>query len=246
MNQKFSGDVGQVAGHDVKSNSAQASVNLHFHSGESKPVVTKVISDRQRNVIARKAFEIQGKTGTDKLMVYRRLMTVFNFKKMDDMPRDVYERALKYLDGWIRNGTMLQVPVALKQTDVTSPSSIETSKPSIPAVQRTPRHPLDVVASAMPPTASHPTSKRQWTRYGVTAPICLGLLVLAAIFYFEIGRRPATEQVAATEATPLHCEYGGSRYTVGSIVMQAGKRARCIEAVGHGVEWQPLATSKRH
>ncbi|MCS6473385.1 hypothetical protein NX871_26065 [Burkholderia thailandensis] len=108
MNQKFSGDIGQVAGGDVKSNSAQTNVNLHFHGSDLKSAVPKFISDRQRNAIARKAFEIQAKTGTDKLMVYRRLMTVFDFERMDEMPRNVYERVIKYLDSWIRNGTLGQ------------------------------------------------------------------------------------------------------------------------------------------
>lgn len=249
MNQKFSGEVGQVAGRDVKSSSAQASVNLHFHSGESKPVVTKFISDKQRNVIARKAFEIQDRTGTDKLMVYRRLMTVFDFKKMDEMPRDAYERALKYLEGWIRNGTMGQVPLASTKSDIKPSPGIEplkSSELSIPEAQETLPIPANAVTSEALPTASPAGDDRQRQRFGAVTAIGVGALACAAILYYQVDKRYTPTQSAVSESTPLQCEYGGSRYTVGSIVMQAGMRARCTDAVGHGVEWQPLATNKRH
>lgn len=249
MNQKFSGEVGLVAGRDVKSSSAQASVNLHFHSGESKAVVTKFISDKQRNVIARKAFEIQDRTGTDKLMVYRRLMTVFDFKKMDEMPRDVHERALKYLDGWIRNGTMGQVPAASTRSDIKPLSGIEPSKPSelsIPEVPETQPLPANAMTSEALTTASHAGDDRQRQRFRAFTAISVGALVCAAILYYQVDKRYTPTQSAVSESAPLQCEYGGSRYTVGSIVMQAGMRARCAEAVGRGVEWQPLATNKRH
>src|SRR5690348_12784526 len=101
MEQKFTGNIGQVAGRDVKTNSAQSNVSVHIHN---EPKI-RYISDRQRSAIARKAYQIQATTQTDKLMVYRRLMTVFKFPNMDEMPRDVYQRAMSYLEVWLRNGT---------------------------------------------------------------------------------------------------------------------------------------------
>ncbi len=77
---------------------------MYIHN-EPKP---RYISDRQRSAIARKAYQIRAKTQTDKLMVYRRLMTVFKFPNMDEMPRDVFQRAISYLEGWLRNGTTEQ------------------------------------------------------------------------------------------------------------------------------------------
>ena len=249
MNQKFSGDVGQVAGGDVKSSSAQTNVNVHFHGGESKSVVTKFISDKQRNAIARKAFEIEAKTGTDKLMVYRRLMTVFDFERMDEMPRNAYERAIKYLDGWIRNGTLGQVPAALAQQEVKEPapaaaqpvtaSELPAERPVPPAVAVTTPAPAPAPAAA--PSPVHQPSKRSsWLAVAIAVIVTGGI---AAALYAMTHRSDALAQAQAAEP-PHHCEYGGDRYSPGSVVMQAGVRRQCV-AIEGGAAWQKADAARR-
>lgn len=243
MNQKFSGDVGQVAGHDVKSNSAQSNVNFHFHGGEAKPVVTRFISDRQRNVIARKAFEIQGRTGTDKLMVYRRLMTVFDFERMDEMPRNVYGRAIKYLDSWIRNGTLGQAPAAPVQQDVKEPTPAET-QPIVPSASQEERPALEVVATPLADPEPVPAQHQGWKLPRAVVSVAVtAAIVGVAVLYFAAYRpdAPAPTQAAGT---PLHCEYAGSRYSLGSVVMQAGVRRQCA-SVADGAAWQKADAARR-
>ncbi|RQR31565.1 alpha/beta hydrolase [Burkholderia sp. Bp9142] len=251
MNQKFSGDVGQVAGGDVKSNSAQANVNFHFHSEKQVPVVTKFISDRQRNAIARKAFEIEEKTGTDKLMVYRRLMTVFDFERMDEMPRNVYERAIKYLNGWIRNGTLAQTPTAPAQQEAkepepaapqpVAPSDLPAENPVPPAVTATTPEPAPSPSPVPAPTPVHQQSKRSpWLAVAVAATAA-GAIAVA--LYVVTHRSDAPAQAPATEP-PGHCEYGGDRYSPGSVVMQAGVRRQCV-AVDGGAAWQKADAARR-
>ncbi|WP_175908435.1 MULTISPECIES: alpha/beta hydrolase [unclassified Burkholderia] len=240
MIQKFSGDVGQVAGGDVKSNSAQTNVNVHFHGSGPKPIVTQFISDRQRNAIARKAFEIQAKTGTDKLMVYRRLMTVFEFERMDEMPRNVYERAIKYLDGWIRNGTLGQTPGAPASKEVKEPAPavpqpVAPSDPVPPVVATTPAEPAPPVVPAQPQKKRSP-----WfaVSIGVTAAMAI------AVMYVVVPHSDASAQTQAAEL-PRHCEYGGNRYSPGGVVMQAGIRQQCVTDGERGARWE-RAPGGRH
>ncbi|EKS9886521.1 alpha/beta hydrolase [Burkholderia pyrrocinia] len=252
MNQKFSGDVGQVAGGDVKSNSAQTNVNVHFHGGESKPVVTKFISDKQRNAIARKAFEIQAKTGTDKLMVYRRLMSVFDFERMDEMPRHVYERAIKYLDGWIRRGTLGQTPETPAQPQVTAP--VLTAAPSTvrneflaeqpsPSIVAAPLEPTPA-AEPVPVTASAPVQQERKRLPWVAAVLIAAAVMVAAALYVVASRRDVPAQFQAVEL-PQHCEYGGNRYSPGGVVMQAGIRQQCVTDGVRGARWE-RAPGGRH
>lgn len=243
MNQKFSGEVGQVAGRDVKSSSAQASVNLYFHSGESKPVVTKFISDKQRNVIARKAFEIQGRTGTDKLMVYRRLMTVFDFERMEVMPRNVYGRAIKYLDSWIRNGTLGQAPATPAQQDVKESTPAETQS-IVPSASQDERPAPEV--NATPPADPEPAPVQQQGRKLPWAAVSIAVtatMVVAAVLYVAVYRPNAPVQTRVA-GTPLHCEYAGNRYSLGSVVMQAGVPRQCA-AVADGAAWQKADAQRR-
>ncbi|VWD07550.1 phage-encoded membrane protein [Burkholderia aenigmatica] len=252
MNQKFSGDVGQVAGGDVKSNSAQTNVNLHFHSSEPKPVETKFISDKQRNSIARKAYEIEAKTGTDKLMVYRRLMSVFDFKRMNEMPCNVYERAIKYLDSWIRNGTLGQAPSAPAQQEAKVPETA-ASQPVVPSelpANRTVPPAVAATAPAFAPSPSpvpapapvHQQSKRSpWLAVAVAATAAGSI---AAALYVVAPRPEMRAQTLAIEL-PQHCEYGGNRYSPGGVVMQAGIRQQCVTDGERGARWE-RAPGSRH
>ncbi|WP_334070398.1 alpha/beta hydrolase [Burkholderia cepacia] len=260
MNQKFSGDVGQVAGGDVKSNSAQTNVNVHFHGGDSKPAVTKFISDRQRNAIARKAFEIEEKTGTDKLMVYRRLMTVFDFERMDEMPRAAYERAIKYLDGWIRRGTLGQTPDGPTQPEVKAPTL--TASPSTARIEPAAERPTSqIVAETLPEparaaepalapvrepapvAASAPVQQERRRSPWVAVSIVAAMLVAAAL-YVVVPHHEVPAQLQAVEPSQ-HCEYGGNRYSPGGVVMQAGIRQQCVADGERGARWE-RAPGGRH
>ncbi|WP_231716814.1 hypothetical protein [Burkholderia ubonensis] len=48
MDQKCSGEVGQIAGRDVKDSNSQANVNNHLHNGAK---AKRYISDRQRRAV---------------------------------------------------------------------------------------------------------------------------------------------------------------------------------------------------
>ncbi|MBU9247003.1 alpha/beta hydrolase [Burkholderia multivorans] len=247
MNQKFGGEIGQVAGGDVKSNSAQTSVNVHFHGGEPKADATKFITDKQRAAIARRAFEIEAKTGTDKLMVYRRLKTVFGFEFIEQMPRSTYERAIKYLDSWIRNGNLGHPPAPSGQQKIKHPTSpAPTVHCESPVPQPQTSVPIAVTpalaASAMSPALVQQNGKRP--RRGAMALAVIAVIVAAAgaYFYVERHRTDVVERVQAAE--PVHCEYGGDRYSPGSIVMQVGVRRQCVAADGVAA-WQKADVAVR-
>ncbi|MGS0892745.1 alpha/beta hydrolase [Burkholderia stagnalis] len=261
MNQKFSGDVGQVAGRDVKTNSAQTNVNVHFHGGESKSDVTKFISDKQRNAIARKAFEIEAKTGTDKLMVYRRLMTVFDFERMDEMPRAAYERAIKYLDGWIRRGTLGQTTDVPAQPEVKAPTL--TASPSTvriePTVERSTSQNIAATTLLEPARAAEPTPApvREPAPVAASTPVqqerrrspwgavsIVAAMIVAAALYVVVPHNEVPAQLQSAEPSQ-HCEYGGSRYSPGGVVMQAGIRQQCVTDGERGARWE-RAPSGRH
>ncbi|MBU9520251.1 alpha/beta hydrolase [Burkholderia multivorans] len=247
MNQKFDGEIGQVAGGDVKSNSAQTSVNVHFHGGESNAEATKFITDKQRAAIARRAFEIEAKTGTDKLMVYRRLKTVFGFEFIEQMPRSTYERAIKYLDSWIRNGNLGHPPDPSNQQKAKHTSS---SGPTVhrdsPVTQPQAACPIAVAptptASAMSFVPVQQNGSWQRRRAIALLVIAAASAAVGAYFYFETRRADVDERVQAAE--PLRCEYGGDRYSPGSIIMQAGVRRQCVTADG-AAAWQKADTAVR-
>jgi hypothetical protein len=236
---EFEREVGQVAGGNIKSNTVQAHVDLHIHHG----VDPTPVSDRQRNAIARKAFEIESKTGTDKLMVYRRLMSVFNFESMDTLPREKYARVMSYLDGWLRNGMAGQT-AAPRQPQRPAGQGLDA-----PGVRRAPaptsmvaelRQPMFIQSSMLNPGAK----KLPWR------VVCAGVLALAglAVGAYAMGGRllaPTLAPVVAPVAPrALQCEYGGARYTIGSIVMQAGMRQQCV-AAGEHAAWEQAPSHRR-
>lgn len=240
MNQKFEGSIGQVAGRDVKTNSAQSSVNVHIHNGPGD----KYVSAKQRNAIARKAYEIEAKTQTDRLMVYRRLMTVFKFSSMDEMPRDVFPRAMSYLNGWLRNGTTEQVAkvphaaVVAATTPKEIADSVETL-PSPPALMLRPDGPAGDMHSA--PTQVSGSRRGIPNRIRIAAVV---VIALSASGYFVVNHVRAVGQVEK-QAAGTQCEYGGDRYSIGSVVLQAGLRQKCVALADHGAGWQPLTPSGR-
>lgn len=241
MEQKFGGDIGQVAGRDVKNNAAQANVNIHLHNGaESK----RYISDRQRRAIAAKIYDLEATTGVEKLIVYRRLMTRFNFQSMDQMPRDLYERVTRYLDGWIRNGSADQTAPSVAQQEFGRPMS-EAPRPPEPtdsqaaAVAQTALSATLGGAAAVPRQPPKRRTSPAVVSLGITASI-----VFAGALYVATNRADVSAQIPPAETSP-HCEYAGQRYTVGSIVRQEGIRQKCDAAPGRSAAWQPVTASGR-
>lgn len=239
MVQKFSGEVGQVAGRDVKSSNAHANVNIHLHNGtESK----RYISDRQRRAIAAKVFELEERTGVEKLIVYRRLMTCFRFQSMDELPRDVFERVMRYLDGWLRNGTADQAVARHGQPEGGESIPI-TSSPITPA-DKPPGFAVAARDVMHPPFAPLPKQTRQTSWLPIFLAITASMGVFAAVAW--VAHRPSHEAQPQTVTLPLHCEYAGNRYTVGSIVRQEGLRQRCEATIDHTAEWLPLSAGSGH
>ncbi|MFL9993064.1 alpha/beta hydrolase [Paraburkholderia sediminicola] len=242
MEQKFNGNIGQVAGRDVKTNSAQSNVSVHIHN-EPKP---RYISDRQRSAIARKAYQIQAKTQTDKLMVYRRLMTVFKFPNMDEMPRDVYQRAMSYLEVWLRNGTTEQasakatsqnpVHVVDRSRHVATEGTSNSVAPTKPVVLEAPIF-TQTAATIAPP----PAKQKPW-RAGAVA--CGAIAALAAVTYIAVGRSTASAELPAAPVA-TQCEYGGHHYSIGSVVLQAGLRQQCVTTGENAATWEKLNAGRR-
>ncbi|MDY7792179.1 alpha/beta hydrolase [Burkholderia ubonensis] len=252
MVQKFSGEVGQVAGRDVKTSNAQANVSIHLH-GEI--AAKQHISVKQRRAIGAKVYELEAKTGVEKLMVYRRLMAVFDFPNMEQMPRDVFDRAMRYLDSWVRNGTTGPTP----STDTQPESKERLAQSSVPHVVSEPKQPRtvtnDVAPAAIaafteqvvsaPPSAAPVTSakERKPLSWLAVSGVFVGAAVAATLLY-GITIRPTEVTQVAVSNTSAHCEYAGSRYSVGSVVMQAGVRQQCA-STGDGIEWQRIEPSHR-
>ncbi|KWE66099.1 hypothetical protein WL77_14980 [Burkholderia ubonensis] len=252
MVQKFSGEVGQVAGRDVKTSNAQASVNIHLH-GEL--AAKRHISVKQRRAIGAKVYELEAKTGVEKLMVYRRLMAVFDFPNMEQMPRDVFDRAMRYLDSWVRSGTTGPTP----STDTQPESKERVAQSSVPRAANEPKQPQPImndvasaviaipteqVVSAPPPAAPVASAKE---RKSLSWLVVSGVFVCAAVgatLLYGVTSRPTEGTQAAASNMSSHCEYAGSRYSVGSVVMQAGVRQQCT-STGDGIEWQKVEPSRR-
>lgn len=240
MNQKFNGEVGQVAGGDVKASNAQANVNIHLHSGaESK----QYISERQRRAIGAKVFELEAKTGVEKLMVYRRLRTVFKFPSMDEMPRDLFERVMRYLDGWIRNGSADQparasVQSKLNEQKHAAPQSVASAESQAEHAVRQ----AEVMASIEPESTQVQQQKKQSPWLAVSIAVMVTTAV-AATLYVVMHRPDESVQNQAAFSSP-HCEYGGNRYSLGSVVMQVGVRRQCA-TTGDGAAWQKADTARR-
>ncbi|ORC46262.1 hypothetical protein B2G74_27570 [Burkholderia sp. A27] len=235
MEQKFTGDIGQVAGRDVKSNSAQSSVNVHIHNGPK----TKYISDRQRRAIAHRVYQIEAKTGTDKLMVYRRLMAVFKFSSMDEMPHDLYERATSYLDTWLRNGTTDQPSVKAKTQRPAQPTETRTydATENLTAIAAPDRSSL----SHQPVTVAPAKPTVSWRAVAVA---CGVIAAAAAVTYIVMERSAASAQLPDPPVA-AQCEYGGHHYSIGSVVLQAGLRQQCVTTDQHDATWEKLGAGRR-
>lgn len=162
MKQRFTGDIGQVAGGDIKTNSARAHVDLHIHHGLDVNYVT----DGQHEAIARQAIQLEA--GAEKGIVYRPLMSV------------------------------------------SSASSLNTVT----------RH----------------TARTPWIAM-VSAGSAIAALATAA---YVLVKHTSAPPVLALEHA-MRCEYGGDRYSIGSVVMQAGVRQQCVSSGGQAAAWHPVA-----
>lgn len=245
MDQKFSGGVGQVAGRDVKNSNSQANVSIHLHNGEN---AKRYISDRQRRAIGAKVFELEAKTGVEKLIVYRRLMTRFKFQSMDEMPRDMFERVMRYLDGWIRNGTTEQLPTP---ATVAAPirrvieERIPDSMPQATSAEPSIMPKESAFSPASPSPAALPENQPNRFPWLTVCLAAIAITAIAGTLYVVMNRTTDYALNQSADAS-RHCEYGGTRYTVGSIVRQDGLRQRCEATPGHAAAWQPLAANGRH
>lgn len=242
MEQKFNGNIGQVAGRDVKTNSAQSNVSVHIHN-EPKP---RCISDRQRSAIARKAYQIQAKTQTDKLMVYRRLMTVFKFPNMDEMPRDVYSRAMSYLEVWLRNG--MTEPASINATSRNPVRTAEMPRHDVTegasnaaAPKRSVALDLPIITRPAPTIAPAPARQMPWRSIVIASGV---IATLAVATYVVVERSTASEQLPAAPVA-TRCEYGGHHYSIGSVVLQAGIRQQCVATGENAATWEKLSTGRR-
>lgn len=188
MEQKFSGEVGQVAGRDVKSSNAQASVSIHLHTGAEY-----------------------------------------------EMPRDLLDRVTRYLDGCMPDGAADQAAPASDRPVVQVP---------IPATSQTPAsagNPAPQVdATRLEKPVPPRWQKRPLSWLAVSIAVAAAAAVASTLYAMVL--RPGVSARNQTVGAPSHCEYGSSRYTVGSIVMQAGRRAQCTETGERGVTWQQLDT----
>ncbi|WP_157658576.1 hypothetical protein [Burkholderia ubonensis] len=237
--QNFRGEIGHVAGRDIKANNSLSNVSLHFHNAQ----YMQCISNRQRNAIARRALKIQIQTGTDKLIVYQRLMMVFDFHNMAEMPSAIYKRVIAYLDAWLKNGWTDDMagtaPWRLKsshdwQVDRTKAAS-ELTTISAPAHASQ----LGLSADRQTTSAVTPTPSGRpmpWHKLAVVSAMTAALVVSVCVVVWGSmvpGREPFT-------SVSMQCEYGGYRYSLGSIVPQAGTLLRCVEVGLHSVKWHAM------
>ncbi|CAN7190609.1 alpha/beta hydrolase [Trinickia sp. LjRoot230] len=239
MNQKFEGEVGQVAGRDVKANSAQANVNIHVNSGmDPNAEGLRYISERQRAAIARRVFLLQEKTGVERLIVYRRLMTVFSFQSMDEMPHDLYKGVTRYLDTWIRDGTTERTRSTPTQREAKTQG--DARQPNVSVPMDCP--PSDAATSTVVQPASPSALSPEKGAFSIEKlSMVIGAITAGAVLYIATSGQLGIAAQAETPKPPPHCEYDGSRYSVGSVVRQDGIRQRCEETAEHAGRWNSLA-----
>ncbi|RBL66016.1 alpha/beta hydrolase, partial [Pseudomonas sp. MWU13-2625] len=131
-------------------------------------------------------------------------------------------------------------------------------EPSVPPVVTAPaRAPesarLDVAAQApdpapvsspVPGPASAPAQQQRkrwgWPAVSIAATAAM---VIAAVQYVGAHHPDTPAQIQVAEPAH-HCEYGGDRYSPGSVVMQAGIRRQCV-AVDDGAAWQKADLARR-
>lgn len=230
---EFKREVGQVAGGDIQSNTAQAHVDLHIHHSTNVTFIT----ERQRSAINRKAYQIEVRTGTDKLMVYRRLMSVFGFARMDSLPRDEYARVMSYLDAWLRSGTapLLSGNVA-RNTGQRSRAASAAGPKALRALG------CQGGARCAEPAAKFATGRTRTSWRTVVASTAAAVAIGSGL-YFALEQRAVANAGASAQAQ--HCEYDGTRYSIGSVVLQAGARQRCATTLNRMPTWQPHESKQR-
>ncbi|MGI4816360.1 MAG: alpha/beta hydrolase [Janthinobacterium lividum] len=228
---QFERDVGQVAGGDIKTNTTRAHVYLHIHHGSDVSPIT----ERQRNAITRKAVQIEAETGTEKQMVYRRLMNVFGCSNVETLPRGMYARVVSYLDGWLRYGSATPPPTASRVRGAAragSTADLIASRSSATAPSDREGETAVMQASSV---GDAPHSKSNATRI-LLAVGAIGTIVAAS----SVATKWASHAAELSAHHVAQCEYGGERYSAGSVLMQAGLRQQCAVATGIAT-WQPIA-----
>jgi len=233
---EFKCEVGQVVGGSSHSNTAQTYVDVHVHHRDGMATISK----RQRSAIESKVHQIQQKTGIDEQMVYRRLMSWFDFESMDEIPARKFSKVMSYLDHWLVNGT------------VTSPG-IDNHR-SDQHVRRSKRHSLNLESEhfseipavytsreSVPPTAPkgavEAMHKSPWALLGLATLIVVILAsCVGAVMHILTDK-------ASVSATTEHasCQYGDHLYSIGSVLNQAGVTKTCIRNQVLTAEWQALA-----
>jgi hypothetical protein len=232
---EFKREVGQVVGGDAQSNTAQAHIDLHVHQSAS----AAPISERQRHALARKIFEIHEKTGIDTLMVYRRIMSRFDFESMDVMPSRTFSKAMSYLDGWLRNGT------AAPPDRATPPSTLKNRKQEEISPKRSSAfHGVQPATSApcepiVTPTRAMAAPMGRFSLLSFVA----GIMVMAiGVAGYATMHGPA---VAVAGVESARCEYDGHPYSVGSVLTQAGMKEVCVASQANTAAWKVLAPPSR-
>jgi hypothetical protein len=228
-------EVALAGGGDFTMTSAQAQVDLHIHHAAA----AEYISQRQRKALARKAFNIQAKTGTDKLKIYRRLMSVFDFRSVDVLPQAKYSRVMAYLDAWLKSGTESQVPASRSfesPVKVVSPESASDSTNHIVIETKSELIEPTLPARVMPPMKAMVSVSLMHRLVFAGA----ALLAVVAIASYAAGPGQSFWLPFGLTFGAAKCQYAGHRYSIGSVMIQAGRGRQCVAAIDDSATWEAL------
>jgi hypothetical protein len=78
--------------------------------------------------------------------------------------------------------------------------------------------------------------------YVLAVAVCV---VAVGAFVYAVVQHKTPPQPHSIAAEAPNCEYGGDRYSLGSVVMQAGVRRFCVSVDRSGATWQNVETERQ-
>lgn len=229
--QNFKGDIGQVAGRDVKTVSESGDslvnsnvVNIQVGQQSSEPVIT----DWQRKTIAKKVEAVMAITRLERLEVYRELMEEYELDEIRALPKSKYKTVLAKLDRWLTSAKIHAAELA-KAAERPRSGKQEQQTP-----QTTRAVPCIHCETARTKLAS--------TRLGLLAFALLALAATATAGYLLV-KSPDTQQVDTPNAISKDvCHYAGQPYSLGSMITTDKQKLTCV-STDESPTWKEYSTS---
>ncbi len=101
MQQKITGDVGQVAGQDIINSAPQHRLSNTVNIKMADDAQPKTITELQRKAISTKVYEVNEKTAIERRTIYSDILRDYGIEVIRDLPRDRYKEVMASLDQYM-------------------------------------------------------------------------------------------------------------------------------------------------